>query len=77
MSLSCGHCVQVVCEQRSKSGNGCWDFVSVAVLRMNQQAGLTEGEARFYTACVALGLQSMHSEGLMHRSGRETLTWVL
>ena len=32
------------------------------------QAGLNEEEARFYIACVVLGLESMHELGLLHRS---------
>ncbi len=59
----------MVSEARSKSGVGCWDWFSDSVLRISRQAGLHEDEARFYVACVALGLDSMHAKGILHRWG--------
>ncbi len=60
-------CMQVVCDARSRSSNGCWTFISDRMLNLNRWAGLTEDEARFYIACVVLGLEGMHAKGLLHR----------
>ena len=47
---------------------GCLDFITDSVLRLHRQAGLTEDETRFYTACIVLGLEAMHQRGILHRS---------
>ncbi|GFR44836.1 hypothetical protein Agub_g6177 [Astrephomene gubernaculifera] len=53
--------------RRSASGNACLDFLLSSVLRAERKAGLTEDEARFYTACVLIALEDMHSRGYVHR----------
>ncbi|KAG2482569.1 hypothetical protein HYH03_018494 [Edaphochlamys debaryana] len=52
---------------RSGSGNACLDFLVLTVLRSERKAGLSEDEARFYTACCLLALEDMHKKGYMHR----------
>ncbi|EFJ45117.1 hypothetical protein VOLCADRAFT_118479 [Volvox carteri f. nagariensis] len=53
--------------RRSATGNSCLDFVVVSLLRLERRAGLSEDEARFYTACVLIALEDMHSRGYVHR----------
>lgn len=59
--------LQVVSDARSRASNGCLAFISDRMLNLNRWAGLTEDEARFYIACVVLGLEGMHAKGLLHR----------
>lgn len=56
-----------VCVHRSASGNACLDFVVLSLLRSERRAGLTEDEARFYTACTLIGLEELHARGYVHR----------
>ncbi|GIL50700.1 hypothetical protein Vafri_6819 [Volvox africanus] len=59
--------LRVVSCHRSATGNACLDFVFSSLLRLERRAGLTEDEARFYTACILIALEDMHSRGYVHR----------
>lgn len=61
----CG--VQEVSVRRSRSSSACLDFVMVSLLKQERTQGLSEAEARFYTACTVLALDAMHKAGYMHR----------
>jgi serine/threonine protein kinase len=61
------HMLQVVSDMRSRSQIGCWNYISDSMLHLNRKAGLQEDEARFYLACMVLGVQSLHNRGLLHR----------
>lgn len=60
------HLLNIASDLRSRSC-GCWDFVKDRWLNLSRKAGLKEHEARFYIACVILGVESMHERGLLHR----------
>ncbi|GIL80947.1 hypothetical protein Vretifemale_10090 [Volvox reticuliferus] len=59
--------LRVVSWHRSATGNACLDFVFASLLRLERRAGLTEDEARFYTACILIALEDIHSRGYVHR----------
>lgn len=60
------HLLNIASDLRSRSC-GCWDFVKDRWLNLSRKAGLKEHEARFYIACIILGVESMHERGLLHR----------
>ncbi|GLC42476.1 hypothetical protein PLESTB_001102500 [Pleodorina starrii] len=53
--------------RRSATGNACLDFMLASLLRFERRAGLSEDEARFYTACVLIALEDLHARGYVHR----------
>ncbi|GAX81530.1 hypothetical protein CEUSTIGMA_g8958.t1 [Chlamydomonas eustigma] len=59
--------LQVVSDLRSRSQVGCWNYISDSMLYLRRKAGLSEDEARFYLACMVLGVESLHKRGLLHR----------
>ena len=60
------HLLNIASDLRSRTC-GCWDFVKDRWLNLSRKAGLKEQEARFFIACIILGVESMHERGLLHR----------